>query len=481
MRFLEEVISGMTKEEIQAYKLYTLRKNAEKERKDLILFDAIRKKGDKYIEDEIADLLYGNKGKNSFYRLKNRLTINILKSLSVHYYDDKNSSQVYHFLHLSEVFSKKRLFKVAHHLLKKAEEKSQEAELYELLEVIYSRQIGLSQEVVTVDPEEYIAKREQNGKKLEKLRALENTLAVLSYKLKTTQNYTSKKTDLIPFLEKTVSDLVEDKSTLTPKFKLKVYRAVSQILLSKREYVALEDYLIKTYQQFIEEKLFNDSNHDFKLQILTYIVNTLFKNHKIKDSLNWANELKLAMDEFKGKLKGKYEIYYLNALVNNYNVIDKEKSISILEDVRDSDLMKRDPYFGIFVHVNLALNWFDKFDYKRSLRNFTALQLLDQYEKTSASLKFKWSIGELIVRFKIGNSENFKNKLKMIKEEFVDEIKDLSNVRDVQFIKILELLEKDKLDDILRGEIRLFMSNKGNDDELIDYNSWLRTEVGKTI
>jgi len=57
MKFLEEVVSGMSKEENQAYKLYTLRKNAEKERKDLILFDAIRKKGDKYIADEIADLL----------------------------------------------------------------------------------------------------------------------------------------------------------------------------------------------------------------------------------------------------------------------------------------------------------------------------------------------------------------------------------------------------------------------------------------
>ena len=41
MDLLTEIVEVMSKEEIQAYKLYTLRKNADKERKDIKLFDAV--------------------------------------------------------------------------------------------------------------------------------------------------------------------------------------------------------------------------------------------------------------------------------------------------------------------------------------------------------------------------------------------------------------------------------------------------------
>ena len=75
MGLLEELILLMSKEEIQAYKLYTNRKNSYKERKDILLFDAIKKEGSSFKEDLIALNMYGPGSKNPFYRLKNRLTL----------------------------------------------------------------------------------------------------------------------------------------------------------------------------------------------------------------------------------------------------------------------------------------------------------------------------------------------------------------------------------------------------------------------
>ena len=65
--------------------------------------------------------------------------------------------------------------------------------------------------------------------------------------------------------------------------RLKIYRAVSQILLQRHEYIALEEYLEKTYSDFNKEKLFNKSNHESKLQMLTYMVNCLHKNGKCNE------------------------------------------------------------------------------------------------------------------------------------------------------------------------------------------------------
>lgn len=476
MDLLSEVVGLMSKEEIQAYKLYTLRKNADKERKDVILFDAIKKGGGKYNENSTAALLYGGEGKNSFYRLKNRLTANLFKSLSVHHYDSSDVSLTFHLLNLSVLFYNKGSFDLALHCLKKAEPKAKKIERYDILEVIYSEMIRISQESVLVNPDEYIEKRNKNSLQFEKLKSIDNALAVLNYKLKTTQNYTSKSSDLIPFLEATVADLVEDRTLLTPKFRLKVYRAVSQILLSKREFGALEDYLISTFEAFQAEDLFNKSNHDSKLQMLTYLVNTLFKNNKIKDSLGWAGVLKSAMDEFNGVLRDKYQIYYFNALVNNYNVIDKDKSIAILEEIKESKWMQSDPYLGIFVYINLALNWFDKFNYKKSLRNFQQLQLQDQYQKTSDELKFKWGIGELIVRYKIGNKENFQARFNNLKNDYFEQYNDIENIRDNNFMNILFFMNEGKKEEYLKAT-QVFLKQESKDEELIDYNSWLKTQL----
>ena len=45
MDVLSDLVASMNKEEIQAYKLFTLRKNAGQKRKDVLLFDAIKKGG----------------------------------------------------------------------------------------------------------------------------------------------------------------------------------------------------------------------------------------------------------------------------------------------------------------------------------------------------------------------------------------------------------------------------------------------------
>jgi len=479
MDVLSDLVASMNKEEIQAYKLFTLRKNAGQKRKDVLLFDAIKKGGNEYQENKTTELLYGVGSKNSFYRLKHRLTNNLLKSLSVHHFDDNDVSFIHHLLGLSNLFYKKRSFNLMVQCLKKAESKALKSEQYELLEVVYSEFIKVSQEIITINPQDYIDKRLVNSERLGKLRTLENALSVLNYRLKTTQNFTSKKMDIVPYLERLVSELVQDKSLLTLKFRTRVYRAVSQVLLSKKDYVSLEKYLIEIYDQFLKDNLFSKTNHDTKLQMLTYLVNTLFKNNKIKDSLKWADALKEAMEEHKGVLKAKYQIYYFNALVNNYNVIDKDKSIAILEDLQASKWMKADPYLGIFVYINLALNWFDKFNYKKSLRNFQALQLQDHYQNTSSSLKFKWAIGELIVRFKLNDQAKFEFKLIELLADYKEEINAPENKRDFEFVNLLKDLNEIGvlIDQSLKSRLNDFCLVEGNDDELINYTSWLKTLV----
>src|ERR1700752_4992433 len=85
MNVLPEIINLLNKEEIRGFKLFAKRTNASNGRKDILLFDHI-KKNVAYEDEKIFKKLYHGKEKNAFYRLKNRLLEDIGISLSLMHY-----------------------------------------------------------------------------------------------------------------------------------------------------------------------------------------------------------------------------------------------------------------------------------------------------------------------------------------------------------------------------------------------------------
>ena len=130
-------------------------------------------------------------------------------------------------------------------------------------------------------------------------------------------------------LEETTNSFMQDAGlAASPRFRFKLYSLVSQMLLQKQDYVSLEAYLKKTIAEFTSEHLFNKTNHEIKLQMLTYLVNSLFKTGKIDESLQYSDALHDAMLEFNSLHFERFEIFYYNSLVNNYSTFS-EKCLSM--------------------------------------------------------------------------------------------------------------------------------------------------------
>jgi tetratricopeptide (TPR) repeat protein len=134
---------------------------------------------------------------------------------------------------------------------------------------------------------------------------------------------------------------------------------VSQTLLQKQDYLTLEEYLRKTFSEFSGEQLFNRGNHETKLQMLTYLVNSLFKNGKVEESLQFAEQLHQAMQAFNNLLYERFEVFYYNALVNNYSTFDIPRAIEILQNLLKNPNLQKVPFYELFVYLNLATSYFD--------------------------------------------------------------------------------------------------------------------------
>jgi tetratricopeptide (TPR) repeat protein len=224
------------------------------------------------------------------------------------------------------------------------------------------------------------------------------------YKVRTTQNFTGQDYKGIENLQKKVASFSKQKTARqSTALRFKIYQSISRILLQKQDFVSLEKYLIQTFEEFSKANLFGRNNHETKLQMLTYLTNSLAKNGKHDESLKMAHSLRSAMNEYGGHLHDKYLFFYYNALVVNYSQKDIRKGIEILEEAKENAVIQKLPFFIVFIYANLSVLNFDDGNYKQAIKNLVKLTMESGFENLDRSLRFKIAVAELIIRYEIGD------------------------------------------------------------------------------
>ena len=486
MNVLPEIIGLLNKEEIRGFKLFAHRTNAVADRKDILLFDHIKKTYPDYEDEKICSKLYPGKDRNAFYRLKNRLLEDIGMSLSLlHYHSSEINTVLNNFL-LAKLFIAKNKWQIALFYMDKAEKKAKEIESFELLDMLYNEYIKLSHEVLDINPEEYINKRKENRLQLNRLQEIDDVLAAVIYRVKISQNFAKGNEKINELLSKTVNTYANSKEIKnSPLLRFKIYHSLSRILLQQHNYKALEKYLLKTYDEFTRENLFTKNNHDTKLQMLTYISNTLFKNDKISESLVYAGKLHSAMKEFSGSLHDKYLFYYYNIFVNNYAKTNVEKAIEILDEAKEQKVIQDHPVYIGFVYLNLAVSYFGIKNFKAALKSIVKLYMLDSYKTLDAAFRLKISVVELMVRYELADFDFIEQRIVQLRKEFKKEFSLPEFEDEAQFIKIISLFINTtsvKTDNKVNKPVKQFIAKlhkqrSVDSEEIINYADWLENKL----
>jgi hypothetical protein len=482
MKILQQIIGMMNKEEVRHLKLFMGRTNAGDDRKDVELYDYIRQHNEDYDETKIQLKLYGPRDKNALYRLKNRLLEDIGKSLILQYIDESDFNQVVHQLLLSRFFLSKSQSQIAFHYLSRAEKKAATADSPELLDLVYGEYVRFSQETLEINPSEYIRKRKNNREQLNRLQEIDDVLAEVVYKIRTTQNFTGQDYRIIEALQKKVSEFAKQKATRNSiLLRFKIYQSLSRILLQKQDFVLLEKYLEQTFNEFTKEGLFNRNNHDTKLQLLTYLANAQFKNHKFEQSLATAERLKTAMSEFGGLLNDKYLFFYYNILVLGYSEKNKDKAIEILNEAKDNTVIKKLPFYLVFIFLNLVILYFENGNYKQAIRTLIKLTMEAGFSSLDKILRMKIAVAELIIRYELQDIDTLERRMEQVKKEFAEELRTKDGKRQNEIIGILAAMSVSpsiRRDKNLRKKIlKITSAPSAKTNDVLNYNNWLSGKI----
>jgi hypothetical protein len=480
---LNKIIGLMTKEEQRNFKLFALRSHDEEDRKDILLFDYIRKEGEDFQDRRAQRQLYGKAARpNTYHRLRNRLLQEVGKSLALLHWDKDETTTALHELTLAMLYRKKLQFEIAAYYLDRAERRIQKLDLPELMDILLGEFISLSFELRSINPEHYIQKRTENRRRLNQLWEIDHVLATVNYRLRMSQNMGKGDAHFLNILRRTVDEFsVDPKLMADPKFRFRMYDAVSKILLEQRDYVALEVYLLETYEAFLQEGLFNKSNHDVKLQMLTYCINALFKNGKIDESLAYAELLRQAMDQYGQMLLHKYEFFYYNSLVLNYSSRDWDEAMKVWGKMLEIESIVAVPQYFINIVVNLALGEYVRKNYKLAIKHLIKLRLHESFHAADEGLRLRIDTFELALRLELKENETLQYRLQQCRNDYANLLTSPSLEKDREMLNLIGRLNENQgstKGKRMDQEVEAFLEKYPADDtELFKYGEFLRGQL----
>ena len=472
---LNSIIQSLSKQEIRFFKLF-IKRTDNKKRKDVELFDFIKKKGgDLKIKDALKKL---ETNTNNYHQIKNRLYHELNNSMVWQHIWKDNQSKSFSYVLLARVYKNKGELELAFHYLNYAEKEALGSELYEILSIIYTEIIQLSHELISVDVDKYIALKKDNILILSEIDNVDLLLAKVMYDIKTKQNFGKADLSLYKIVKSKYIKIAKDKKLVnSARFRIRLFKMYSRLLLQERDYKLLENFLIESYNDFEEDHLFSRSNHNEKLTLLTYLTNCLCKNKKHKESLKYAELLLISMKEYDSFLHDKYLFFYYNILVSNYAKTDKDKALDYLNKASKNEVIKKLPSYTSFIYLNKSLIYFHEDNFIDAQKNLSRLILQEDFLLLDKAFQLKVLIADVIIRFKNGH-QYIIDKIEDIRKNHKQLLLDEECVRDREMINIIS--KKINHENIADDKKRLLscMSDYDSEDlDIISYNIWLRNNL----
>jgi hypothetical protein len=480
MDVLELIIENLQKEELRYFDLFASRQGESENRKDLQLLKLIRKNPTKPDEIFRTQLGYDTIGTNAWYRLRNRLQEDLIESLHVQHIDSDEFSRILKYLCVARILAGRNAFKLAYNILRKAEKSAEKAELFSLLELIYTELIRLSQKSLFTDPEPYILKRKENQKKLEQINRIDEVLAALNYRLVKNQRFAKEGKGGLKVLENLLKEQRSDSALLnSPSFQIRIYQMMSRLLLQRKEFKDLESYLVKTYYSFNQAGIFTKNRHDLKLEMLTWILNTLYSNGKFSQAIKEADTLYQAMQEYQSQAYEKYLLFYCNTLViNHVGLKQYPEGIRLIENLLSDKKQNLSEHYRMMISVNLMYLYFLTKDLRKALRVLHKISLMDAYRTAPILLKLKLDIAGLILHFEAGNTGWVEERAEKMQKEY-GKSKDIPK-DDIEFVKIMQELPGQIIpvkNTTVRKKITQLIQSPSDSEDIIDYREWLGGKI----
>lgn len=483
MKLLTRLIHAMEKEDLRNFRLYADRIRSDQfDRKMMDLFESIQE-GEDEDGQEIRRALYPTGNSNAYYRLKNRLLSDIQRSLLMLHHELDPQTRVLKYIMLARWCQYRTEWEGARVLLERAAKICDSERIPRWHVLVYEELLALSREDVELDPEPIVLELRRLDREYQDLRRYSQTLAIVSHKLRRT-NLRSPDQDVLEDLTQIRSQLGELADTGNPDLQWELNQVVREILLERQDYVALETYLIDSYQKMNETGAFTKAYLREKIVLISWIVNTLSQNRKFEDSLTWTALLKEVLEEQNQRYYQTFLWTYHQALMVNHTCLGKlDDAVKHLEDLVEQSMDQLPQQYVPYVKMNLFRLYLYQGDIRSCMQTLTDMFQNGEEKELDPKMILSSRIAEILLRIEDKDWEFAAYKYKEVRRKFRKLFEDPAYSGHLKMIQLIRvwikqevLLPNDKLaplaDAFLRDESISFRTG-----EFINYKAWVYVRV----
>ncbi|MBU3012054.1 hypothetical protein KO506_11620 [Polaribacter vadi] len=482
---LKQILSSFTEEKQQDFIYYLDKKNKRKDAKNIQLVKFLI--DDNFSSKEICLKLYSKENKVALHALRKRLFKSLIDYTANINLKEENSIDISLIKHIisARSFLKKGQYKVGYKILDKAELIANEYQLYTILNEIYHTKIEYVNHLKTIDIDEIILKFKENQQQHQ----LEERLNIAYAKITKTLNEIEHQQKIIDLKSVIETVFKENEITISNELSFKSLYQIIKITnistIQNFEYWSIEPFLLETYETLRNHKA-KDKQLFYHIEVLYVIANTLFRNKKFKQSLEYLELMYLHMHQNKKK---HYKDFYLKhqLLVSlNYNYSgNQDFAIQLLTPFIDQK--KLDIVSQLDIYLSLIVFYAQKKEIKKAQSLFLKFYHTDKWyiDKAGFDWTIKKNLIEILLQIDLGNIDVVDSRILSFKRNYKEYLKNIHQEKVINYLKLIETYYKNP--EIVTSEefhqkvekSFTWLDHKKEDIFIMSFFAWLKAKMTK--
>ena len=443
MTDLNLIISTLTIEEQQQFVTYLKKKNKRNDIKNIQLFKLLQQ--NELSSSEICLALYNSNKKNAYHALRKRVYQSLIDFIANINLEEENSvdMQVIKYILASRSFLHNQQYKLAYKILDKAEALAEAHYLFSILNEIYHTKIQYAYANPEIEINSLIKTFKANQKNL----FIEDQLNIVYAKMRQTLHNITYKGDIIDIETLLKTTLQDHHISVTESMSFKsLYQLITLVTIPAfvtNDYLKTETFIIETYSILKTHKSQSKQLY-YHIQVLFLIANTLFRNKKFNESLNYLEQMETQMLLNRKKHYTTFKLKHQFLLALNANYSNQQKTaIEILEQHTNTKHEDLDSLLKI--HLSLIMFYIQAKRYKDAHGIFSKFYHTDNYYESKAGKEWviKKNLIEIILHIELNNINLVESRLLSFKRNYFSYLKQIKQQRAITYLSFIEAYYKD--------------------------------------
>jgi hypothetical protein len=447
---LKTAIDTLSEEDRRAFALFIRRQKNQKNRKDLDLFRLLLQKPAFSSAEMIARLYPEKPNPVAYYALRKRLMRHLTDFILIKRTEEDNTavSSIMGLISLAQYLFAARAERIAWNILRKAESVGLESEQHDLLNTLYNLQIEHADSEYA-EPLELILEKRRHNKYLadeEERASIANSL--IRHRLAEIRRQGREEGLEFGLVVREVLAAYEltDALSRRPRLLYQLMSIARSAVLVRRDFYAFEPFIRQEYHRMEESHGFADAHRFYKQSLLYMIAQTLYRNRKFDESIQYLELLRQDMESGRKNLVSKLYPRYVQLLAVNQSFLGNNgQSIFLIEKLLADSSLSLSHSDRLNSLLNLSFYYFQQRNYRKSNQVLLEIHHSDGWceQKMGKEWVLKKNLSELILQYELGNVDLALNKMRAIERNFGELLrkKPYQNVRNyMQLVK--QMLDK---------------------------------------